>query len=45
MTFKENIVMRLIGLFIFFAPGHGVVFMTDVFEGVEERIAEKRRAA
>ncbi len=38
MTLKENIVMRLIGLFIFVAPGHGVKFMATIYIDLRERM-------
>jgi hypothetical protein len=38
LTFKENVVMRLIGLFIFVAPTAGTKFLAGVTEDVMEKI-------
>jgi hypothetical protein len=45
VTFKENIVMRLIGLFIFFAPNAGSRFLADVTLGVNAKLLDDREAA
>ncbi len=45
LTLKENVVLRLIGLFIFFAPEHGAAFLADVHVGTAERVAAMKREA
>lgn len=42
LSFKENVVMRLIGLIIFIAPNAGVRFMASVTESVIEKIGASR---
>lgn len=35
LTLKENIVVRLVGLFIFLAPNHGMDLIADVIVKVK----------
>lgn len=42
MTIRQNIVFRLVGLFIFFAPKTGANFLADVTIRVNERVADER---
>lgn len=43
LTVKENVVLRLIGLFIFIAPTHGADFLADCVVRVNDRIAKGKR--
>ncbi len=38
LTLKENLVMRLIGLFVFVAPRRGSEFLASVVVGVQQRL-------
>lgn len=42
MTFRENVVMRLVGLFIFIAPERGANFMADVTIRVNENLKQRK---
>jgi len=43
MTVKENVVMRLIGLFIFVAPERGARFLADVHIRTAARVADLQK--
>lgn len=43
LTFKENVVMRLIGLFIFLAPNKGAEFFADVSVKAVAKAAKLRK--
>lgn len=43
MSAKENVVMRLIGLFIFIAPERGLGFLADVHIRTAARVAEIKK--
>lgn len=45
MSVKENVVMRLIGLFIFVAPERGANFLADVHVRTAARVAATRQGA
>lgn len=44
MTFRENVVMRLLGLLIFLAPKTGANFLADVTIRVNEKLAKEKTA-
>lgn len=41
MTLKENVLMRLIGLFILLAPNRGAAFLADVHIRTADRVAAR----
>lgn len=45
MSLRENVVMRLVGLFIFVAPERGARFMADVTIRVNENLRKERARA
>jgi hypothetical protein len=45
LTLKENLVMRLIGLFIFVAPNRGSRFLADLVPRVNAKVRARRRTA
>lgn len=45
LSLKENVVMRLIGLFIFLFPRRGSAFLVDVHLRTAEQIAAMKREA
>lgn len=42
MSIKENVVMRLVGLFIFIAPKRGAEFLADLHVATAARVARNR---